>query len=421
MRVPTNDDIIDVSDGLEPLPVLVAKDVVSSSPASFPRDFQYVTSNVQSLSSSFDASRQRSKRRRSEDGDTTRGCDCPPGRSCDPITCRCCRNSEGFPIYRNRLLQRSICAEASRDGTPTSEEEGGGFFFECGSKCGCSAECVNRQSQRGVEIPLSLRLVASSGAGVGVFTDADLAEGTLVCSYLGEDLCAEEAAERLRRNDDEGDSNYILVTRQHSWQHSRAQLAGDEEGNDGSTGGEGVRVAVRAVDPTRRGNVGRWLNHSCDGGNLAPWMVLVPAAGDAGACRVVFFTTRRVRAGEELRWKYGESGGGDPQPRDEREGRGVERRGRGRGEEEEQEEEDKRGNEAEGKDEGEAGSTELNADKEVEGRGGAGGGAGVEEKTKGGASTTKKNRKGRRRCACATDACRGWMPFDDAALLKTEA
>jgi hypothetical protein len=481
----TDERLIDISNGLEPCPVLVAEGVMTSCPASFPSGFQYVKSNVDPFDSAslFHATSRlctparmttsagaHANKRRREGGGETRGCDCPPGRSCDPTTCKCCRNADGFPIYRNRLLQRGICnteEEACEDGTLGAGGAGGGFFLECGPACGCGTECVNRQSQRGVEVQLSLRVTGGgggegrgdpsastsgaagaaggAGAGVGVFTDAALEEGTLVCSYSGEALSAEEAAARFLRNDAAGASNYILVTRQHSRVAGQEEAAtekpaadqegaatadeggtaeggsggggGDKEGaatadeggtaEGGSGGGGGdTAVRVRAIDPTRRGNVGRWLNHACDGGNLAPWMVR--AAGDdgdggGGGCRVVFFTTRRVEAGEELRWKYGESSGGEspPEPEGEREGageghfssgsggRGAEEGG-GRGAEEEE-------GRGEGEGEGERGN--VNAVERREGIEGAG----VEGGT-------------RRRCTCATDACRGWMPFDTAAL-----
>lgn len=408
----------DVSAGLEPLPVLLrGPDPRRWLPHSFPPDFQYVVSNVappdnnavdptrvaqddqdgldRQAGEAWDdqagddggAGDTGPKRRRgvgdarNEGGRGDRGCDCPPATSCDPARCGCCRNADGLPAYRNKLLQRGCTAVDDDDGGGGSGFE---FIRECGPACGCGAGCVNRQSQRGVEVPLSLCVVTSTpasaaggataaaagGGGVGVFTDADLPAGSLVCSYSGEALCAQEAAVRLRRRDAAGDSNYILVTREHQHQSRYVGVSEGEEGDDNGGDGDAVvgagesaraRVWVHAVDPTTRGNVGRWLNHACDGGNLAPWMVRSAGAGPRG-CRVVFFTTRRVTAGEELRWKYGESAGG---------------RGPGK-------------HPLPGGLSGDVGGGE-------EGR-----------KEKGVVTRT--------RCTCATDACRGWMPFDAAAL-----
>ena len=237
-------------------------------------------------------------------------------------------------------------------------------------------------------------------------------------------MSGEEAAERFRKNDAEGESNYILVTREHSCAAADGAEEEEEEEDDddddggGGTGGTGgtegateggakeddagtrrsrartrtrTRVRVRAVDPTTRGNVGRWLNHACDGGNLAPWMVRSAGDGDEGAdggCRVVFFTTKVVRAGEELRWKYGES----KQPETEEEAL----------EEVQQEEELEEAEEEE-----ERGKLALKRGAAAPSRRGR-------KRQKRSAETTRR----RKRCSCGTDACRGWMPFDDAALLQ---
>ena len=104
-------------------------------------------------------------------------------------------------------------------------------------------------------------------------------------------------------------------------------------------------AAIRLnIDATRRGNLARFFNHSCDGGNLqlllARWarpcsprlaQLPLPAAGSGQptlvahrraclACRrtgcllprVVFVTSRAVQQGEELTWCYGRPPNGGP-------------------------------------------------------------------------------------------------------------
>jgi histone-lysine N-methyltransferase SETMAR len=60
------------------------------------------------------------------------------------------------------------------------------------------------------------------------------------------------------------------------------------------------------VDATRVGNVARFINHACDGGNLLP--CLVRAAGSV-IPRLVLFARRDIPNGEELRYSYGSCGG----------------------------------------------------------------------------------------------------------------
>lgn len=57
------------------------------------------------------------------------------------------------------------------------------------------------------------------------------------------------------------------------------------------------------IDATRVGNVGRFINHSCDGGNLSSvlvrsWGTLIP--------RLCFFASRDIQEDEELTFSYGE-------------------------------------------------------------------------------------------------------------------
>jgi [histone H3]-lysine36 N-dimethyltransferase SETMAR len=58
------------------------------------------------------------------------------------------------------------------------------------------------------------------------------------------------------------------------------------------------------IDATRVGNVARFINHSCDGGNLHPVLVrssalLLP--------RLCFFAARDIMEGEKLTFNYGDA------------------------------------------------------------------------------------------------------------------
>lgn len=68
----------------------------------------------------------------------------------------------------------------------------------------------------------------------------------------------------------------------------------------------GGRALLTCVDATLRGNVSRFINHSCDGGNLT-----VMAVRPAGALLplICLFTRRHICAGEELTFSYSGTGG----------------------------------------------------------------------------------------------------------------
>jgi len=154
--------------------------------------------------------------------------------------------------------------------------------LECGPACACAscpASCPLRETQARVAAPLSLRSVA--GAGWGVFADAPIRHGAFVCTYAGTPLSVDEARRRLAAQDEHRCDNYVMVLR--------------ETLPDGT-------VLLHAVDPRRRGNIGRFINHACDGGCLE--LRLVRSAG-AKHPRAAFFASRPIETGTELRYAYG--------------------------------------------------------------------------------------------------------------------
>jgi len=57
------------------------------------------------------------------------------------------------------------------------------------------------------------------------------------------------------------------------------------------------------IDATKKGNISRFMNHSCDGGNLL--LVLVSCKGEL-LPRVALFAARDIALGEELTFSYGQ-------------------------------------------------------------------------------------------------------------------
>jgi histone-lysine N-methyltransferase SETMAR len=200
------------------------------------------------------------------------GCGCV-GAACDPAQCACARARDGEPAYSPYgALRASLGEEAP--------------LVECGPACSCGALCPNRVTQRRVSAPLSLH---NSRCGWGVVTDAALPRGAFVCTYAGELLRCEEASRRLAAQDACDAANYIMVLREHTSKHTW----------------------TTCIDPTRAGNVGRFMNHACDGGSVE--LCAVRVAGWP-VPRAAFFTRRRVAAGEELTYAYGPGAGHGAKP-----------------------------------------------------------------------------------------------------------
>ncbi|KAJ6434017.1 hypothetical protein OIU84_017684 [Salix udensis] len=131
-----------------------------------------------------------------------------------------------------------------------------GIMTECGPGCGCGLECSNRLSQ-------------------------------FICEYAGELLTTEEARKRQQIYDELASggqfSSALLVVREHL-----------------PSGKACLRINI---DATRTGNVARFINHSCDGGNLAT--VLVRHTGSL-LPHLCFFASRNIKEGEELTFSYGD-------------------------------------------------------------------------------------------------------------------
>ncbi|KAJ6801270.1 putative histone-lysine N-methyltransferase SUVR3 [Iris pallida] len=162
----------------------------------------------------------------------------------------------------------------------------GGDASECGAGCGCGPGCANRRTQRGVGA--RLRVVRSANKGWGLHAAETVKSGQFVCEYAGEFLTTDEARRRQRIYDELASSGKLspalLVVREHL-----------------PSGKACLRVNI---DATVAGNVARFINHSCDGGNLSS--VLVRSSGSL-LPRLCFFAAKDISEGEELTFSYGEA------------------------------------------------------------------------------------------------------------------
>ncbi|CAJ0957219.1 unnamed protein product [Ranitomeya imitator] len=133
--------------------------------------------------------------------------------------------------------------------------------LECNVLCRCGDSCANRETQRGLQYQLHVRPVP--GKGWGLCTQESVPSGRFVCEYAGEVLGPEEARRRIKEHLHSG---HVLET---------------------------------FVDPTYVGNIGRFLNHSCQ-----PNLVMVPVRTHSMVPRLALFAARDIQAGEELCYDY---------------------------------------------------------------------------------------------------------------------
>lgn len=148
---------------------------------------------------------------------------------------------------------------------------------ECNEECSCGSMCRRQVVQRGPW--QALYITHTAGKGLGVITTKTIPRGAFVCEYAGEVIGKEEAVKRFS-GQKETDPNYILVLREHT---------------------SSLNVPILTIiDPTVIGNIGRYLNHSCE-----PNLILVPVRINRPVPLVVLFALRDILPGEELCYDYG--------------------------------------------------------------------------------------------------------------------
>uniref|UniRef100_A0A8C8RUK2 SET domain-containing protein n=1 Tax=Pelusios castaneus TaxID=367368 RepID=A0A8C8RUK2_9SAUR len=113
--------------------------------------------------------------------------------------------------------------------------------------------------------------------GWGLRPLESIPKGRFVCEYAGEVLGFSEACRRIQAQTPQ-DSNYIIAVREHLY--------------DG-------QIMETFVDPMYIGNVGRFLNHSCE-----PNLFMVPIRINSLVPKLAFFAAADISAGEELSYDY---------------------------------------------------------------------------------------------------------------------
>jgi len=106
--------------------------------------------------------------------------------------------------------------------------------------------------------PKSFLRVKRSRAGLGLFTERDIKKGEFVVEYTGEVITRAEANRR--------GGKYLFET-----------------------------SANRVIDGKGRGNIARYINHSCRPN----------CEVDIRRGRILIFAKRNIKAGEELSYDYG--------------------------------------------------------------------------------------------------------------------
>ncbi|NP_001263285.1 histone-lysine N-methyltransferase SETMAR isoform 2 [Mus musculus] len=189
------------------------------------------------------------------------GCACIE-TPCVPGTCSCLRHENN---YDDNLCLRDVGSEG-KYAKPV---------FECNVLCQCGMRCRNRVVQNGLHF--LLQVFQTEKKGWGLRTLEFIPKGRFVCEYAGEVLGFSEVQRRIHLQTSH-DSNYIIAVREHIYSG---------------------QIMETFVDPTYIGNIGRFLNHSCE-----PNLLMIPVRIDSMVPKLALFAAKDILPGEELSYDY---------------------------------------------------------------------------------------------------------------------
>lgn len=194
------------------------------------------------------------------------GCKCKD--SCDRMT-KCCpkimNGNFAYKEFNNGTRLRLLNSQ---------------MIFECNDNCECNMNCLNRLTQQPRKYPLTI-FKTNNGRGWGLKAVNAIPRGTYIIEYTGEIIDQEESIRRGEKYDEIGKS-YLF----------------DLDFNEKSE-------AVYTIDAAHFGNLSRLINHSCEP-NCRIWPV-TNCNSNTSLYKLCYFTSRHVKAGEELTIDY--SGG----------------------------------------------------------------------------------------------------------------
>lgn len=156
------------------------------------------------------------------------------------------------------------------------------LIYECSDSCRCQ-QCNNKLVQYGPTDDLIIKHF--DGKGHGLVSAKLIVEGSFICEYAGEILTKTEASRRDQENQRLNYMNYIFCL------------------NEINSSDKSQRIQT-FIDPSFKGNIGRYINHSCDAN-----CDIISVRVDCIIPKIAIFANRDIPIGTEITFNYGPSGG----------------------------------------------------------------------------------------------------------------
>ncbi|EDW33745.1 GL27000 [Drosophila persimilis] len=142
------------------------------------------------------------------------------------------------------------------------------LMIECGPLCTNGDRCTNKRFQLHQCWPC--RVFRTEKKGCGITAELQIPAGEFIMEYVGEVIDSEEFERRQHRYSKDRNRHYYFMALR----------------------GEAI------IDATMRGNISRYINHSCDpNAETQKWTV-------NGELRIGFFSLKNILPGEEITFDY---------------------------------------------------------------------------------------------------------------------
>lgn len=206
-----------------------------------------------------------------------KGCDCISG-CLEPGKCSCVmKNGEEIPYNHNGAIV-----------------EVKPLVYECGPTCKCPASCYNRVSQHGIKFQLEIFKTKTRGWGVRSLNS--IPSGSFICEYVGELLEDREAEER------KGNDEYLFDIGSNYSDSSLWDDLSTLMPDAHSSFHQVLPDTGFTIDAAQRGNIGRFINHSCSP-NLYAQNVLYDHE-DKRIPHIMLFAAENIPPLQELTYHY---------------------------------------------------------------------------------------------------------------------
>ncbi|KAK3863517.1 hypothetical protein Pcinc_030719 [Petrolisthes cinctipes] len=205
---------------------------------------------------------------------------------------------------RSKEVRRMVCDCSLSKEELVRGDEGCGddclnrlLMIECGSRCPLKDRCTNKRFQNREYGDVEVFNADEKGCGLRARTH--LSPGTFIMEYVGEVFDMREFKRRRKEYARDHSAHFYFMALK-SDQLIDATRKGNVSRfiNHSCDPNAETQKSDQLIDATRKGNVSRFINHSCDpNAETQKWTV-------NGELRVGFFSKKQITAGDEINFDY---------------------------------------------------------------------------------------------------------------------